>query len=336
MAQKFDGDNVVTLEPYSPIASSSTSTLTPGKVSWATSALRVLLNLENPAFVSNTAVDNFSSHLGRRKAASSDDIFGAKKTVRPSVRAFVSTDDLDERSKQQIQGLHLWKNIISHLQRTLGAEDTPPCLRSPSECFVGLQVVSSIREYLRAIIGYETTKDEVYCLCHKLVLNNVIENVKNAHSTRFKDCATYRFTSQHELEPSLTSIKNYVRSKWTLQHFTTILKSWKHKWTSSRRLSANNKDFPVRAHQAYPRPQHCLGQDTISNCRDDSVDGIVHLGRCKCCCHASNLRIASAPPPQTFTGTQLTSLHRSTSLSSICSGIPKIDQNTNWTLYGYL
>lgn len=345
MARKFDNDKALCLEPQSPSASSSSvSTLTPEKSAWAMSALRALLDLENPAFVSNTAVDEVSSRFGRRKAASSDDILCDKKAARYFVRPSASNQEIDEMSDRQKQGIRLWNNIITYLQKTLDKQEQPLARHSHRKCFLGTLLVSSIREYLRAITGYEPTKDEVYCLCDKLVLSSIVERVKTGRSVGFKDSATYRFTSQYDHQPksswSAAGYKGCVRSKSTLLQFTSTLKSWKDKLTSNPPLPSDVRDDHMYSchldRQARRKThQHCLTKKYISStCHNKVLDHCRCV--CSCCQHIPRQRVSSAHSPQTVTNLQPILPHRDTSLTPVHSTISKNDQESSWTLYGFL
>ena len=308
------------------------------------SALRALLDIENPAFVSpNIAeVDEVSSRFGRRKAASSDDILCDKRAARRFVRPSASNNELDEMNNRQKQGIRLWNNIVTYLRKTLDKKEQPLGERSHRKCFMGSQLVSSIRDYLRAITGYEPTKDEVYCLCHKFVVSSEIEDVKTGRSIRFKDTATYRFRSQFEYETtwSSTSNKRCVRSKSTLQQLASTLKSWKERFTSNHPLPSNMRVnhsvcFGNLDQHARPRTHHhCVCQNIISNCHSERL---VHGHYMCCCCYIRKKRASTADSPQTDTNVRQTTLpYRNTCSSPVHSGVLKNDQESSWTLYGFL
>ena len=95
----------------------------------------------------------------------------------------------------------LWEKIVLHLERSVKCGRRSQGLRVFDDCFPGSKAVECLTIYLNTILPKTVKREQVRVLCQKLLLTEVIEDVRNKEKMVFRESRLYRFTRNHFWEP---------------------------------------------------------------------------------------------------------------------------------------
>ena len=91
----------------------------------------------------------------------------------------------------------LWEKIVMHLERSVKCGRRIQGWRTFDNCFPGYKAVECLVAYLNTILPKHIKRSQVQTLCQKLLLTDVIEDVKNREKCMFQESRLYRFTHKH-------------------------------------------------------------------------------------------------------------------------------------------
>lgn len=103
----------------------------------------------------------------------------------------------------------LWENIVNHLEGAIKCGRHTLGLRSFNNCFQGSKAVDCLLVYLNATLPKTIKRPQVQILCQKLVLNGVIEDVKDKDKAIFRESRLYKLTKNH-IWTSYVEVSRYI------------------------------------------------------------------------------------------------------------------------------